>query len=155
VPAAALAAFVSGCSYPTNVSGRLSLNPGDTGDARLARIELHDSLGWKTPALYAVTADPTSQAAASRFLFPEVKAGTYFLVAWQDRDGDGVIGDGEVAGVNGGPYNPGWFGNQVVVPQSWTVDVGEITLYTYRRLVFAMSGARVQSGTATSSTRST
>ena len=146
--------FVAGCRFPTTVYGWLVLKPGDEGDVRLARIELRDTAAWDSAPLYEVAPDSGGQFYRASFEFPVVAPGPYYVFAWQDRDGDGRVNDGDLTGVCGGPHRPGWPGKPVTVYARWTVDAGDIEMATYQVLEVNATGARSQSGDTTTFTYS-
>jgi hypothetical protein len=141
--------LLAGCQFPTTVSGRLALKPGEDGDVRLARVELHDSVAWDSSAVYAVNPESGGQFSRASFEFPVVAPGPYHLLAWQDKDDDGKVSDGDMTGVYGGPHQPGSPGKPVMVYEGWTVDAGEIELARYTVLEVTAEGERSQSGETT------
>ncbi len=138
--------LIAGCRLPTTVYGRLVLKPGETGDVRLAEVELHDSLAWDSAPLYEIRPDSGGLFYRVSFEFPVVAPGPYFVLAWQDRDGDGKVSDGDLTGVCGGLHRPGWPGKPVVVYPRWTVDAGDIEMSPYQVLEVSATGVRSQSG---------
>jgi len=116
---------------------------------RLARVELHDGVAWDSASVYAVVPDSGGQFFRASFEFPVVAPGPYYLLAWQDRDTDGKVGDGDLTGVYGGPHEPGLPGKPVMVHEGWTVDAGEIEMATYAVLEVMATGKRSQSGETT------
>ncbi len=144
--------LVAGCRFPTTVYGRLALKPGDDGDVRLARIELHDSVAWDSAAVYVATPESVGRFYRAAFEFPAVTPGTYYLLAWQDRDADGRVSDGDLTGVYNDSIPLVRPGRPVVVYEGWTVDVGDIEMATYHVLEVDATGARSQSGDTTSFT---
>jgi hypothetical protein len=141
--------LLAGCQFPTTVYGRLALKPGEDGDVRLARVELHDSVAWDSSAVYAVNPESGGQFSRASFEFPVVAPGPYYLLAWQDKDDDGKVSDGDMTGVYGGPHQPGSSGKPVMVYEGWTVDAGEIELARYTVLEVTAEGERSQSGETT------
>jgi hypothetical protein len=146
--------LLAGCRLPTTVYGRLVLKPGDDGDVRLARVELHDSVAWDSAPLYEVSPDSGGQFYRVSFEFPVVAPGPYYVLAWQDRDGDGRVSDGDLTGVCGGQHRPGWPGKPVIVYERWTVDAGDIEMAMYQVLEVNATGTRSQSGDTTTFTYS-
>jgi hypothetical protein len=144
--------LVAGCRFPTTVYGRLTLKPGEEGDVRIARVELRDSAAWDSSPVYAVVPESGGQFFSAPFEFPVVAPGPYYLLAWEDRNADGKVGDGDLTGVYGGRHKPGWPGKPVIVYKGWTVDAGDIEMATYEVLEVSASGARSQSGDSTSFT---
>jgi hypothetical protein len=151
VQVAGLAAIclLAGCRFPTTVYGRLTLKPGEQGDVRLSRVELHDSVAWDSAPLYEVTPDSGGQFYRVPFEFPAVAPGSYYLLAWQDRDGDGKVSDGDLTGVHRDSVGLARPGEPVIVPEGWTVNAGDIEMATYEVLEVNATGARSQSGDTT------
>lgn len=141
-----------GCRFPTTVYGRLVLKPGENGDVRLARVELHDSAAWDSAPVYVVTPDSGGQFFQTSFEFPAVSPGPYYLLAWQDRDGDGKVSDGDLTGVYGGPQQLGLPGKPVMAYEGWTVNAGDIEMATYEVLGVTATGVRSQSDESTAFT---
>jgi hypothetical protein len=143
---------LAGCRFPTTVHGRLSLKPGEQGDVRLARVELHDSVAWDSAPVYAIVPEPGGQFFGAPFEFPVVAPGPYYLLAWHDKDLDGKVSDGDLTGVYGDSLESGFPGKPVIVYEGWTVDAGDIEMATYEALEVNAAGARSQSGDSTSFT---
>jgi hypothetical protein len=141
-----------GCQSPTTVYGRLALRPGEQGDVRLARVELRDSVAWDSAPVYTAVPESSAQFFGAPFEFPVVAPGAYYLLAWQDRNADGKVSDGDLTGVYGGRHKTGWPGKPVDVHEGWTVDAGDIEMATYEVLEVNATGARSQSGDATTFT---
>lgn len=141
-----------GCRFPTTVYGRLALKPGETGDVRLARVELHDSAAWDSAPVYTIVPDSGGEFFRASFEFRAVAPGPYYLLAWQDKNGDGKVSDGDLAGVYGGRYQPGSPGKPVMVYKGWTVDAGDIEMATCEVLGVATAGLRSQSRESTAFT---
>ncbi|MCX6842276.1 MAG: hypothetical protein NTX53_08355 [candidate division WOR-3 bacterium] len=141
--------LLAGCRFPTTVYGQLALKPGQDGDVRLARVELHDSVAWDSAPLYAIVPESGGSFFRASFEFPAVAPGPYYLLAWQDKDADGKVSDGDMTGVYGGPHEPGSPGKPVMVHEDWTVDAGEIEMARYAVLEVAAAGQRSQSGETT------
>jgi hypothetical protein len=150
----AMALLLAGCRFPTTVHGRLVLKPGEKGDVRLARVELHDSTAWDSAPLYVTTPKPGAQFFQTTFEFPVVAPGPYYLLAWQDRDADGRVSDGDLAGVYSDSLSPGIPGKPLMVYKNWRVYAGEVELATYEQLEVNAAGVRSQSGDTTSFTYS-
>ena len=146
--------LLAGCRFPTTVYGRLTLKPGEQGDVRLARVELRDSAAWDSSPVYTVVPDSSGQFFGAPFEFPVVAPGLYYLLAWQDRNADGKVSDGDLTGVYGGRHKPGWPGKPITVYKGWTVNAGDIEMATYEVLEVNATGARTQSGEATTFTYS-
>jgi hypothetical protein len=140
----------AGCQIPTTVYGRLALKPGEEGDVRLARVELHDSVAWDSAPVYTVMPEAGGQFYRAAFEFPVVAPGPYYVLAWQDRDADGRISDGDLVGVYGDSNQLRRPGRPVIVYKNWTVDAGNIQMETYEVLEVNATGVRSQSGDTTS-----
>ena len=139
----------AGCRMPTTVYGRLVLGQGDSGDVRLARVELLDTAAWDSAPLYEIAPDTGGQYYRVPFEFPAVVPGPYYVLAWEDRDGDGRVSDGDLTGVCGGRHQPGWPGEPVLVYPRWTVDAGDIEMRTYSVLEVRATGNKLPSGDTT------
>jgi hypothetical protein len=148
----ALLGLFAGCRLPTTVYGRLVLKPGEEGDVRLAKVELHDTTAWDSAPLYEIAPDTSSLFYRVSFEFPVVAPGPYYVLAWEDRDGDGRVSDGDLTGVCGGRHRPGWPGEPVIVYPRWTVDAGDIEMATYEVVEVSAAGYRSQSGDTTTFT---
>ena len=140
----------AGCRLPTTVYGRLALKPGEEGDVRLARVELHDSVAWDSAPLYTVTPAASGRFFRAAFEFPVVAPGPYYVLAWQDRDADGKVSDGDLVGFHGDSSLLHRPGRPVIVYKNWTIDAGDIQMATYDLLEVSATGARSQSGDTTS-----
>jgi len=141
--------LLAGCRFPTTVYGRLTLKPGEVGDVRLALVELRDSAAWDSAPVYTIVPEQGGQSFHTPFEFPTVAPGPYYLLAWQDRDTDGIVSDGDVTGVYGGRHEPGRPGKPVIVYKGWTVDAGDIEMATYEVLEVNSTGTRAGSGETT------
>jgi hypothetical protein len=144
--------LLAGCRFPTTVYGQLVLRPGDDGDVRLARVELHDSAAWDSASVYDVVPEPGGQFYRASFEFPAIVPGPYYLLAWQDRDADGKASDGDLVGFYRDTLDTAPPGKPVIVYESWTVDVVDIEMATWTVLEVLASGQRSQSGDTTTFT---
>jgi hypothetical protein len=142
--------LLAGCRSPTTVYGQLALKPGEEGDVRLARVELHDSVAWDSAPVYTIAPESGGQFFRTPFEFPVVAPGPYYLLAWQDKDADGKVSDGDLTGVYRDYLNLGFPGKPLVVYEGWTVDAGDIEMSTYEVLEASTIGVRSQSGDTTS-----
>uniref|UniRef100_A0A7C4CD23 Uncharacterized protein n=1 Tax=candidate division WOR-3 bacterium TaxID=2052148 RepID=A0A7C4CD23_UNCW3 len=146
--AAAIVAL-PGCSKPTRVIGRLVLAPGQTGDVQNCRVELYVSSDLTGNPVKFVASEASGQANQSPFEITDVIEGYYYLLAWKDMNGDGVVSDKDIVGVHGGTYRHGYGGTQVTVTKGQTKDVGDIQMMIYKELKATASGSRSQGGTVT------
>ena len=144
--------LLAGCRFPTTVYGRLTLKSGEQGDVRLARVELHDSVAWDSAPLYGIAPDSGGQFYRAPFEFPAVAPGPYYLLAWQDKDADGKVSDGDLTGVHRDSLVSGFPGKLLKVYEGWTVDAGDIEMATYEVLEVDAAGTRSQSGDTTTFT---
>ena len=140
----------AGCRLPTTVYGQLALKPGEEGDVRFARVELHDSVAWDSAPVYTVTPEAGGQFYRAAFEFPVVAPGPYYVLAWQDRDADGRVSDGDLVGVHGDSNQLRRPGTPVIVYKNWTVDAGNIQMATLEVVEVNATGVRSQSGDTTS-----
>ncbi|MEO0080180.1 MAG: hypothetical protein ABIK44_05845 [candidate division WOR-3 bacterium] len=146
----ALASLISlSCSRFGTVTGFLELRPGTTGRLESVRVELFPSDDSQGLPVQAVSACPTASPSRATFRFDAVPAGTYFLRAWQDVDLDERIGDGDLAGVYGGEYQPETLGQPFRVGAGREIDLGRIEMKIYQELLIAGFGARTQNLTRT------
>jgi hypothetical protein len=148
----AMICLLAGCRFPTTVYGRLALKPGEQGDVRLARVELRYSAAWDSSPVYTAVPDSSGQFFGASFEFPVVAPGPYYLLAWQDRDNDGKVSDGDLAGVYRDSLETRFPGEPLKVRQGWTVDAGDIEMATYEVLKVNATGVRTDSGEATTFT---
>jgi hypothetical protein len=144
--------LLAGCRFPTTIYGRLVLKPGDDGDVRLARVELHDSVAWDSAPVYTIVPEPVGQFFQSPFEFPVVAPGPYYLLAWQDRDADGRVSDGDLTGIYRDSMESDFPGKPLMVYDGWTVDAGDIEMAMYELLEVNAAGVRSQSGDTTTFT---
>lgn len=130
----ALLAVGIGCSKKTGVKGRLILQTGQTGDVRGSRVRLF--IQGDTVAIKEVASDATgTDQTKSEFEFTDVLANYYYLLAWKDLNNTGVVDNGDILGVHGGEYRPGYGGTQLQVTDGKMTDAGDITMYIYRELI--------------------
>jgi hypothetical protein len=142
--------LLAGCWLRTAVFGRLALKPGEVGDVRLARVELHDSVAWDSAPLYTATPEAGGQFFQAAFEFPVVEPRAYYVLAWQDRDADGRVSDGDLVGFYGDSNRLRRPGKPVIVYKNWAVNAGNIEMSTYEMLEVNATGARSPSGDTTS-----
>ena len=146
-------ALMGSCTTATKLIGTLLLQPGQTGDVQNTRVELYEKADLTgSPVMFV--ASKTGTASQSDFEFTDVIEGYYYVLAWKDLSGDGVVSDGDIVGVHGGTYKPGEGGTQVTVTKDKTTDVGNIEMLIYKELKISASGERVNGGIATNLTYS-
>lgn len=146
--AAAAIVLLFSCDRPTKLTGTLILQTGQTGDVTNCRVQLFVSSDLTGNPVKEVASQP-GNTVRSPFEFEDVLPGYYYLLAWKDLNGDGVISDRDIVGIHGGTYRPGHGGSQVTVIDGKTTDVGEIVMLIYRELKITASGSRTQGGTIT------
>jgi hypothetical protein len=151
----------SGWSDSLNVSvassarlvGTLLLQTGQSGDIQNSRVQLFVSPDLKgNPTMEVASRQNTTYN--SPFEFTDLVEGNYYLIAWKDLNGDGVVSDNDIVGIHGGSYRPGHGGTPVSVPGGKTTDVGDIVMLIYKELKISASGERVSGGTETNLTYS-
>ena len=142
VLAVAAVALVAGCTKPTKVTGTLLLQAGQTGDVQNCRVELYEKADLTGTPVQFVSSTNSGQANSSPFTFTDVLEGYYYLLAWKDMDGDGIVDDGDIVGVHGGTYTPGHGGEQLTVTKGKTTDAGDIEMMIYKELIISAAGAR-------------
>jgi uncharacterized protein (DUF2141 family) len=141
-----LAALNLTCSGKTGISGQLILQTGQSGDVRNCRVRLFVSSDLTGNAVKEVASAATgTDETKANFEFDNLVQGYYYILAWKDLNGDGLVDDGDIVGVNGGTYRPGYGGTQVTVQQGQMTDVGQIVMMIYKQLV--MTGAATRLGT--------
>ena len=149
VLAVATVALVAGCTKPTKVTGTLLLQAGQTGDVQNCRVELYEKADLTGTPVQFVSSENSGSANNSPFTFTDVLEGYYYLLAWKDMDGDGVVDDGDIVGVRGGTYTPGHGGEQLTVTKGKTTDAGNIEMMIYKELIITASGVRSNGNTQT------
>lgn len=149
VLAVAAVALVAGCTKATKITGTLLLQAGQTGDVQNCRVELYEKSDLTGTPVQFVSSENSGSAANSPFEFADVLEGYYYLLAWKDLNGDGIVSNGDIVGVHGGTYTPGQGGTQLTVTKGKTTDAGNIEMMIYRELLIAASGVRVNGGTET------
>lgn len=150
---AVLVLGLAGCTKATKLIGTLILQTGQSGDVQNSRVQLFVSQD--------LTGNPVKEVASkqnntvnSPFEFTDVVEGYYYVLAWKDLNGDGVVSDKDIVGIHGGTYRPGYGGTQVTVQTGKTTDVGEIVMLIYKELDITASGQRVNGNTETNFTYS-
>jgi hypothetical protein len=141
-------AFMGSCTKATKLIGTLILQTGQTGDVENCKVQLFVSQD--------LTGNPVKEVASkqnttvnSPFEFDDPVEGYYYLIAWKDLNGDGVVSDKDIVGIHGGTYKPGYGGSQVEVKDGKTTDVGEIVMLIYKELKITASGSRSNGGAQT------
>ena len=146
-------AFMGSCTKATKLTGTLILQTGQSGDVQNCRVQLFVSSDLTGSPVKEV-ASKQNTTVNSPFEFTDLVEGYYYLIAWKDLNGDGVVSDKDIVGINGGTYRPGYGGSQVTVTTGKTTDVGEIVMLIYKELKISASGERVNAGTETDFTYS-
>jgi len=146
-------AFMGNCTKVTKLTGTLILQTGQSGDVENCRVQLFVSQDLTGNPVKEV-ASKQNTAVNSPFEFTDVVEGYYYLIAWKDLNGDGVVSDKDIVGIHGGTYKPGYGGSQVTVTSGKTTDVGDIVMLIYKELKISASGERVNAGTETNFTYS-
>ncbi|MBN2466225.1 hypothetical protein JXD38_11445 [candidate division WOR-3 bacterium] len=141
-------AFMGSCTKATKLVGTLILQTGQTGDVQNCKVQLFVSSDLTGSPVMEV-ASQQNTAVNSPFEFKDPVEGYYYLIAWKDLNGDGVVSDKDIVGIHGGTYTPGQGGTQVTVKDGQTTDVGNITMLIYKQLVINASGSRQSGGTET------
>jgi hypothetical protein len=140
--------FMGSCTKTTKLTGTLVLQPGQTGDVQNTRVELYQKADL-TGTPVAFVASKTNTISNSPFEFTDVIEGYYYVLAWKDLNGDGVVSDKDIVGVHGGTYVPGQGGTQVTVNKGQTTDVGDIEMLIYKELKISAGGSRSDGGLQT------
>jgi uncharacterized protein (DUF2141 family) len=146
-------AFMGSCTKATKLTGTLILQTGQSGDVQNCRVQLFVSSDLTGSPVKEV-ASKQNTTVNSPFEFTDLVEGYYYLIAWKDLNGDGVVSDKDIVGINGGTYRPGYGGSQVEVKDGKTTDVGEIVMLIYTELKISASGALANGGTETDFTYS-
>jgi hypothetical protein len=144
----AAVAFMGSCTKATKLTGTLILQTGQSGDVQNSKVQLFVSQDLTGSPVMEV-ASKQNTTVNSPFEFADPVEGYYYLVAWKDLNGDGVISDKDIVGIHGGTYSPGHGGSQVMVKDGQTTDCGEIVMNIFKELKVSASGSRSQGGTAT------
>jgi uncharacterized protein (DUF2141 family) len=98
--------FIGGCTKATKLVGDLILQTGQSGDVQNCKVQLFVSQD--------LTGNPVKEVASkqnttvnSPFEFTDLVEGYYYLLAWKDLNGDGVVSDKDIVGIHGGTYRAG------------------------------------------------
>jgi len=127
-----------GCTKKTGVTGQLILQTGQTGDVRNCRVRLFVSSDLTGAAVKEVASDATGvDQTKSTFEITDVVEGYYYLLAWKDLNGSGVVDNNDIVGVHGGTYTPGYGGTQVTVKEARMTDVGDIVMLILKQLTLS------------------
>jgi hypothetical protein len=133
--------------------GTLILQTGQSGDVQNCKVQLFVSSDLTGSPVMEV-ASKQNTTVNSPFEFTDPVEGYYYLIAWKDLNGDGVVSDKDIVGVHGGTYRPGHGGSRITAKDGTTTDVGEIVMLIYKELKISASGERVNGGTETNFTYS-
>jgi uncharacterized protein (DUF2141 family) len=148
VVVAAVLSF-AGCEKQTKLTGTLILQTGQTGDVQNSKVQLFLSADLTGNPVKEVGSKSEGNASRSTFEFTDVLPGYYYVLAWKDLNGDGVVSDKDIVGIHGGTYRPGYGGSQVTVSEGKTADVGDIVMLIYKELKTTATGSRSQGGAVT------
>jgi hypothetical protein len=140
--------FMGSCTKATKLIGTLILQTGQSGDVQNCKVQLYVSSDLTGSPVKEV-ASQQNTTVNSPFEFTDPVEGYYYLIAWKDLNGDGVVSDKDIVGIHGGTYRPGYGGSQVTVKDGKTEDVGEIVMLIYKELKISASGSRSQGGAVT------
>lgn len=132
----------------TQLVGTLVLQNGQPGDVQDSRVQLYVTPDLSGDPVYEVSSRPNTPE-SSPFEFTNPDSGSYYLLAFKDRDGDGAVSDSDIVGVHGGTYRPGYGGLAINVVEDEMTDVGEVAMRVYKELEIAASGERVNGRTQT------
>jgi len=91
----------------TQVTGALTLVPGDPGDVRNSQVALYSTLAdWVAYAPFMFVASTGSTASSGTYTIgtqsQPVPPGAWFIDAWRDNDNSGAWNSGDLVG---------WFGS--------------------------------------------
>ena len=99
----------------TQVTGTLTLVPGDPGDVRNTQVGLYATIAdWANYAPFIFTAAQGSMASTGSFVIGPIPAGTYYIDAWRDNDTDTFWSPGDLVGW----YGAGGLGSPTLTPFS-------------------------------------
>jgi hypothetical protein len=141
----AAVAFMGSCTKATRLTGTLILQTGQSGDVQNSKVQLFVSQDLTGSPVMEV-ASKQNTTVNSPFEFTDPVEGYYYVIAWKDLNGDGVISDKDIVGIHGGTYSPGHGGSQVMVKDGQTTDCGEIVMAIYKELKTTTSGSRSDGG---------
>lgn len=133
---------------PAAVRGYVILRDGDSGDVRGSVVELRRTNDITDPPAYRVTVDSGNRFHRASFAIGDVEPDSYFVLTWQDLDGDETISDGDLVGEYAGAYRRDEFGTRIRVSAGDTADAGSLELGRLVQLTVDVSAARLDSGRA-------
>lgn len=133
--------FMGSCTKATKLIGTLILQTGQSGDVQNSKVQIFVSSDLTGTPVKEV-ASQQNTTVNSPFEFTDLVEGYYYLIAWKDLNGDGIVSDRDIVGVHGGTYRPGYGGSQVTIKDGKTADVGEIAMLIYKQLTVTASGTR-------------
>lgn len=131
---------------PGAVRGYVIFRNGDSGDVRGSVVELRRTNDITDPPGYSVRVDSGNRFYRAPFVIGDVEPDSYFVLTWQDLDGDETLSDGDLVGEFAGSYRRDEFGARVYVGAGDTVDVGSLELGRLVQLTVDVSAARLDSG---------
>jgi hypothetical protein len=140
---------VGGCERSTTVVGRLVLESGVVGDVSGSSVELYETFDLSGSPVAMTVSDTGFDHRLSRFEVDQVAAGTYYILAWSDVDGNGTISDRDIVGVGGGDYRPGYGGSPIEVFEGARIDARDINMEVYAEVVDSVAGFRTAGGDTT------
>ncbi|MCX8014933.1 MAG: hypothetical protein N2748_02840, partial [candidate division WOR-3 bacterium] len=83
----------------TGIRGRLILQTGQSGDVRNCRVRLYVSSDLTGSPVKEVASDATGvDQTKSEFEFTDVVEGYYYILAWKDLNGSGVVDNNDIVG---------------------------------------------------------
>ena len=141
----------AGCdraAAPGVVRGYVVFRNGDSGDVRGSVVELRRTNDVTDPPAYSVRVDSGNLFFRAPFVIGGVEPDSYFVLTWQDLDGDETISDGDLVGEYAGAYRRDELGTRIHVGAGDTVDVGSLELGRLVQLTVGVSAARLDSGRA-------
>jgi uncharacterized protein (DUF2141 family) len=134
------------CQGKTGITGQVILQTGQSGDVRNCRVQLFVSSDLTgSPVQEVASAATGTDETKANFEFDNIVQGYYYILAWKDLNGNGVVDNGDIVGVYGGTYRPGYGGSQVTVQTGHMTDVGQIVMLIYKQLIVTASATRLAS----------
>ena len=99
----------------TQVTGTLTLVPGDPGDVRNSQVALYATLAdWANYAPFIFVGAQGATASSASYTIGPIPAGTYYIDAWRDNDSDGFWSVADLVGW----YGSGAYGSPTLTPFS-------------------------------------